>query len=80
MILDRVIRQADKHVRTIQKTSGQAVYCGVDAAYDMNVFDDSYYAPSYNVAPQSLKLLVRLSPDTGERELHHALGTGAVLV
>ena len=38
-------------------------------AHDTNVFDDSYFAPSYNVAPQSLQPVVRLSPDTGEREL-----------
>jgi putative SOS response-associated peptidase YedK len=37
--------------------------------HDMNVFDDSYFAPSFNVAPQSLQPVVRLSPDTGEREL-----------
>lgn len=36
---------------------------------DTNVFDDSYLAPSYNVAPQSFQPVVRLSPDTGEREL-----------
>ena len=38
-------------------------------AHDTNVFDDSYFAPSYNVAPQSLQPMVRLSPETGEREL-----------
>jgi putative SOS response-associated peptidase YedK len=37
--------------------------------HDTNVFDDSYLAPSYNVAPQSFQPVVRLSPDTGEREL-----------
>jgi putative SOS response-associated peptidase YedK len=38
-------------------------------AHDTGVFDDSYFAPSYNVAPQSLQPVVRLSPETGEREL-----------
>ena len=37
--------------------------------HNTNVFDDSYLAPSYNVAPQSLQPVVRLSPDTREREL-----------
>jgi putative SOS response-associated peptidase YedK len=37
--------------------------------HDTNVFDDSYLAPSYNVAPQTLQPVVRLSPETGEREL-----------
>jgi putative SOS response-associated peptidase YedK len=34
-----------------------------------DVFDDSYLAPSYNVAPQSLQPVVRLDIETGEREL-----------
>jgi putative SOS response-associated peptidase YedK len=34
-----------------------------------DVFDDSYLAPSYNVAPQSLQPVVRLSSETGDREL-----------
>src|ERR1039457_1492840 len=38
-------------------------------AHDTNVFDDSYLAPPYNVAPQSFQPVVRLSPETGEREL-----------
>jgi putative SOS response-associated peptidase YedK len=41
-------------------------------AHDTNVFeefDDSYLAPSYNVAPQSFQPVVRLSPETGKREL-----------
>ena len=42
-------------------------------AHDTGVFDDSYFAPSYNVAPQSWQPVVRLGPglgsDTGEREL-----------
>lgn len=33
------------------------------------VFDDSYLAPSYNVAPQTFQPIVRLLPETGEREL-----------
>jgi putative SOS response-associated peptidase YedK len=40
--------------------------------HDTNVFDefdDSYLAPSYNVAPQSFQPVVRLSPETGNREL-----------
>lgn len=38
-------------------------------AHDTNVFDDSYFAPTYNVAPQSLQPVVRLDRETGEREL-----------
>ena len=38
-------------------------------AHDTNVFDDSYFAPSYNVAPQSWQPVVRLSEDGGDREL-----------
>lgn len=38
-------------------------------AHDTNVFDDSYFAPSYNVAPQSFQPVVRLDQETGEREL-----------
>ena len=37
--------------------------------HNSDVFDDSDLAPSYNVAPQSLQPVVRLSPETGEREL-----------
>jgi putative SOS response-associated peptidase YedK len=37
--------------------------------HNTDVFDDSYLAPSYNVAPQSLQPVVRLSSETGEREL-----------
>jgi putative SOS response-associated peptidase YedK len=41
-------------------------------AHNKNVFDeidDSQLAPSYNIAPQSFQPVVRLSPETGEREL-----------
>jgi putative SOS response-associated peptidase YedK len=38
-------------------------------AHDTNVFDDTYLAPSYNVAPKSFQPVVRLEPETGEREL-----------
>ena len=34
-----------------------------------DVFDDSYLAPSYNVAPQSFQPVVRINRDTGDREL-----------
>ena len=40
--------------------------------HNTNVFDevdDTYMAPSYNVAPQSFQPVVRLSPETGERKL-----------
>ena len=37
--------------------------------HNTSVFDDSYLAPTYNVAPQSLQPVVRLDGDTGEREL-----------
>jgi putative SOS response-associated peptidase YedK len=38
-------------------------------AHNTNVFDDSFYAPSFNVSPQSTQPVVRLIPETGEREL-----------
>jgi putative SOS response-associated peptidase YedK len=34
-----------------------------------SVIDDSYYAPSYNVAPQSTQPVVRLDSETVQREL-----------
>lgn len=37
--------------------------------HNTNVFDDSLLAPSYNVAPQQFQPVVRLSRETGEREL-----------
>lgn len=37
--------------------------------HNTNVFDDSYLAPSYNVCPQSFQPVVRLEPETREREL-----------
>ena len=37
--------------------------------HNTDVFDDSYLAPSYNVAPQTMQPVVRLSPETGQREL-----------
>lgn len=37
--------------------------------HNTNVFDDSYFAPSYNVAPQSLQPVVWLDSETGQREL-----------
>jgi putative SOS response-associated peptidase YedK len=37
--------------------------------HNTDVFNDAYYAPSYNVAPQSLQPIVRLDAETGEREL-----------
>jgi len=37
--------------------------------HDTNVFDDSYLAPSYNIAPQTFQPVVRLRPETAEREL-----------
>jgi putative SOS response-associated peptidase YedK len=37
--------------------------------HNTDVFDDSYLAPSYNVAPQSFQPVVRLDAETGEREL-----------
>jgi putative SOS response-associated peptidase YedK len=38
-------------------------------AHDTGVFDDSYYEPSFNVAPQSMQPVVRLDSETGQREL-----------
>lgn len=38
-------------------------------AHDTNVFDDSFFAPSFNVAPQTLQPVVRLDPESGGREL-----------
>jgi putative SOS response-associated peptidase YedK len=37
--------------------------------HNTDVFDDPYLAPSYNVAPQCLQPVVRLSREMGEREL-----------
>ena len=37
--------------------------------HDTNVFDDTYLAPSYNVAPQQFQPIVRLNRETGQREL-----------
>ena len=37
--------------------------------HNTDVFDDSYLAPSYNVAPQTMQPVVRLDSETGEREL-----------
>ena len=37
--------------------------------HSTNVFDDTCFAPSYNVCPQSFQPVVRLEPETGEREL-----------
>jgi putative SOS response-associated peptidase YedK len=37
--------------------------------HNTNVFDESTFAPSYNIAPQSMQPVVRLDPETGEREL-----------
>ncbi len=37
--------------------------------HNTDVFNESYFAPSYNVAPQSLQPVVRLDPETGQREL-----------
>src|ERR1700721_420409 len=34
-----------------------------------DVFNESYFPPSYNVAPQSMQPVVRLDAETGEREL-----------
>jgi putative SOS response-associated peptidase YedK len=38
-------------------------------AHNTSVFDESTYGPSYNVAPQSFQPIVRLSLETGDREL-----------
>jgi len=47
-------------------------------AHDTNVFDDSYFGPSYNVAPQSLQpVVVQLDADAGARELANP-GSGPV--
>jgi putative SOS response-associated peptidase YedK len=37
--------------------------------HDTNVFDDSYFKPSYNIGSQNFQPVVRLDPETGEREL-----------
>lgn len=33
-----------------------------------NVFNDPELAPTYNAAPQSFQPVIRLDPDTGERD------------
>jgi putative SOS response-associated peptidase YedK len=38
-------------------------------AHDTGVLDDSYFAPSFNVASQSMQPVVRLDGDAGQREL-----------
>jgi putative SOS response-associated peptidase YedK len=38
-------------------------------AHNTSVFDDSYYAPSFNVAPTDMQPVVRLDRDTRQREL-----------
>jgi putative SOS response-associated peptidase YedK len=38
-------------------------------AHNTDVFDDSYLAPSYNVAPQSFQPVVKLDSETGARVL-----------
>jgi putative SOS response-associated peptidase YedK len=37
--------------------------------HNTDVFNESYFTPSYNVAPQSMQPVVRLDAETGEREL-----------
>jgi len=37
--------------------------------HNTSVFDEIYFAPSYNVAPQTNQPVVRLDPESGEREL-----------
>ena len=37
--------------------------------HNTDMFNESYFAPSYNVAPQSMQPVVRLSAETGQREL-----------
>ena len=37
--------------------------------HNTDVFNEAYFAPSYNVAPQSLQPIVRLDSETSEREL-----------
>ena len=37
--------------------------------HNTDVFNESYFAPSYNVAPQSMQPVVRLEAETGDREL-----------
>ena len=37
--------------------------------HNADVFDDSYLAPSYIVAPQSFQPVVRLNRESGQREL-----------
>jgi putative SOS response-associated peptidase YedK len=36
--------------------------------HDTNVFDDSYFEPSYNIAPQSFQPVVRHDPESGTGE------------
>ncbi len=37
--------------------------------HNTDVFNDSELAPTYNAAPQSFQPVIRLNPDTGEREI-----------
>lgn len=55
--------------------------------HNTDVFNDEYYeinstrfAPSYNIAPESIQPVVRLDRDTGERVLTDEVGSRALLV
>ena len=37
--------------------------------FDLDLEEMPWFAPSYNVAPQSTQPVVRLNPDTGSREM-----------
>ncbi len=38
-------------------------------SWDLKSTSPAYFEPSYNMAPQSFQPVVRLAPETGEREL-----------
>jgi putative SOS response-associated peptidase YedK len=42
-------------------------------AHDTNVFEDSYFAPSFNVAPQTMQPVVRLDSETGQAKQPYAI-------
>jgi putative SOS response-associated peptidase YedK len=79
MILEKVARQAGANAATALSCRLMCGRYGRRAdkqriaewmqTHNTGVFDDSYLAPSYNVSPQSLQPVVRLSKETGEREL-----------
>jgi hypothetical protein len=79
MLIEKIERQAGAKAATVLICRSMCGRFGRRAdkqriaewmqTHNTDVFDDSYLAPSHNVAPQSLQPVSRLSSETGEREL-----------